>query len=183
MSEIAVCATISKISNKIFLKPETKKPKHCDFKVELDEYVFYGEVKRFEDKTKIIGRSIKSDTNYKSKQKTTRPRFLELESKLQDVYKQLPDDTVNVLFVFHSSIGETIRYVKQVLFGESNFWSNNLALEPNSLFSKPEWENISTVCLCRLGNNEFVEFYEIFINPNAKNMLPNIVLEKIIKCA
>lgn len=137
-SKIAVCATISKISTKIFLKPETKKPKRCDFKAELDEYDFYGEVKRFEDRTKIISRSILSDNNYKIKQKTTRPRFLELESKLQDVHKQLPEDTVNIVFLFHSSIGETISYVKQVLFGESNFWNNKIVLEPKSLFSKYE---------------------------------------------
>lgn len=182
-SEIAVCTTISRIACTINLRPFSKKPKRSDFSAIIGKSEIYGEIKRFEDKTKIISRSILSDNNYKSKQKTTRPRFLELESKLKDVHKQLPEDTVNILFLFHPSIGETISYVKQVLFGESNFWNKNIVLEPKSFFSKHELKNISAVCLCKLGENGFVEFYEIFINPNAKNTLPSLVIDKIKKCA
>jgi len=180
-SEISVCATISKISNDISLKPISRKPKRSDFKATIENSEIYGEVKRYEDKKRINRRSILTKDDYHVKQKTTRPRFSELYSKLENVYKQLPSDSINIIFLFHSSFGETVKYIKQVLFGEHNFWNKNenLILEPNSLFSKVEWENISALCLCRLGKKGFVEFYEIFKNPKANNHLPEAVADKI----
>jgi hypothetical protein len=180
-SEIAVCATISIISTEFCLKPVTRKSKHSDFKSIIESYEVYGEIKRFEDKKKFIARSILTKADNIAKQKTSIPRFVELFGKLEDVYKQLPLDSINIIFLFHFSFGETVKYVKQVLFGEANFFNKkeNLALEPISLFSKNEWKNISAVCLCRLGENGLVEFYEIFINPNANKQLPDVIADKI----
>lgn len=190
-SEISVCATISKISSAILLEPVSREKKHSDFKALIDNYEIYGEVKRYEDKKYLgrKGRSILTTDDSKTKQKTHKPRYFELCSKLtkkgEEVYKQLPTDSISIVFLFHASYGETVNYIKQLLFGESNFWNKNenLILEPNSLFSKVEWENISAVCLCKLGENESVEFYEIFRNPNANNRLPDIIVEKLRTCA
>ena len=178
-SEIAVCATISKASNRISLKPNTRGKKNCDFHAIIENFEVYGEVKRYVDKSTIEARSIFAHNDFEKK--TKRPRYLELVSKLNDTYEQLPKDSINLILLFHSSTGETVRYLKQALFGESNFMKINdeLILEPYSLFSKAEWENISAVCLCKLGENELVKFYEIFMNPKARNHLPDIVLEKI----
>ncbi len=99
-SEIAVCPTISNISSSITLKPLSNPPKRCNFKSKVSYYEIYGEVKRYEDKNSFSSRSVLSDDNHKFKTKTSRPRFLELSSKLDKVYKQLSTNRINILFIF-----------------------------------------------------------------------------------
>lgn len=151
----------------------------------------FGEVKRYEDNfskiksdsntLNIKARSIFSTNDEKAKDNTRIPRYLELKSKLKDVHKQLSANAINLIFLYHSSIGETEGYIKQVLFGENNFFlkSNKLILEENSLYSKKEWNNISALFLCKRSNARLVDFYEVFINPNTTNILSGDVINKI----
>ena len=179
-SEIAVCSTIAKISSTIILRPKLKNDKHSDFKVKISYYNIYGEIKRLEDKTKLIGRSILTDNNFKSRMKTMRPRFQELYSKLENAFEQLPLNKINIIFLFHPSNYSTVNYIQQALFGQGNFWNQieNLKLESNSLFAKEEWKNVSAVFLCEVGNNNFVKADKIFKNPRAIRPLKNKLLER-----
>lgn len=190
-AEIAVCSTISKIADNISLKPKTQDGKSTDFRAFISNNEIVGEVKRYEDnwliKKKsssqniIKGRSIISSEDESIKQKTIIPRYIELFNKIKEVNKQLSANAINLIFLFHSSIGETEGYLKQVLFGENNFFlpSKEIVLETNSLYSKKEWNNVSALFLCKFGNSGFVDFYEVFINPNAITTLSEDVLNKI----
>ena len=78
---------------------------------------------------------------------------MDLRCKLRHVPRQFPNGTINVLFVFHPSLGETRKYITQALFGDSAFHQtdSDYRLEIDGLFSVDEWQNISACCLARVN--------------------------------
>jgi len=100
---------------------------------------------------------------------------------LRDVHKQLPDGTLNILFVFHPSYGESKRYLTQALFGDSNFFKTDsgFVLESDGLFFLDDWRNISACCLCRVNQDSNADFIFFWKNPRADIELPEVIRKEL----
>jgi hypothetical protein len=131
LCEMTICSAVAGVaaSASVELRPGNERDSHqCDFKVVLEGSTVYGEVKRYVDPwpdRETQGRSIALSPAGSEPPGTRRPRFQDLRSKLENVPEQFPNGTNNVLFVFHRSIGESPRYVRQALFGE-RFWGEQV---------------------------------------------------------
>jgi hypothetical protein len=99
---------------------------------------------------------------------------MDLRSKLHDVHRQLPDGTLNILFVFHHSMAESKRYLTQAFFGDANFFNDgeSLVLESDGLFHLNEWRNISMCCLASIIPEIGVTFPSMWKNPRAQLEMP-----------
>jgi len=106
---------------------------------------------------------------------------MDLKSKLRDVHRQFPERRLNILFIFHSSVGNAERYITQALFGDSNFFSteDDFVLEADGLFSIDEWRNISACCLARVNPDSEVIYPFAWKNPRALTETPRRVLEAL----
>lgn len=127
------------------LRPQSGLGTACDFRIVVDGNAIYGEVKRFADDfpswTHERRRSIQKSPPHIQKPQAKRPRSMDLYSKLTDVHKQFPVGTLNVLFVFHPSLGSTPTYMQQALLGDASLSGESLGgpLCDDSLFSLSEW--------------------------------------------
>jgi hypothetical protein len=192
--EIALCAFLAKESDSLHLRPPTGKGTYSDCIFNMCSCEVFGEVKRYVDpwppirtveetrrKPILNRRSISKTRNGKKPKDTARPRSMDLRKKLCDVYKQFPDEAINILFLFHSSFGESQRYITQALCGDRNFFrdSDEYQLEDDGLFSRDEWRNISSCCLVRYNRGLGVGFSSLWLNPNANNECPVSIIGKI----
>jgi len=189
--EIALCASLAKHAQKLELRPPTGKGTYSDCRFNLKGFDIYGEVKRYgdpwsqcNDNNKKIpcGRPIFKAPPDKKPDDAKRPRSMDIRSKLRDVHKQLPDGEINVLFIFHSSIGQSKQYISQSLFGDSNFFpkaKHNYTLEKDGLFSKDKWQNISACCLSCVNQNSEMNFLFFWKNPRAFTELPQSVISEL----
>lgn len=192
--EISLCASLGEYSQDLKLRPPTGKGTHSDGLFNMCSINIYGEAKRYVDPwphIETIGDNSKKKVSYKrsilqapsdkKRNDSARPRSMDLRSKLRDVHRQLPDGTVNILFVFHSSLGESQKYITQALFGDSNFFETipDYTLEKEGLFSIDEWQNISACCLVRVNPDSKVVFPFLWKNPRACIELPESVFIKL----
>lgn len=178
--EIALCASLGEYSQNLKLRPPTGKGTNSDCLFNLGGFNIYGEAKRYVDPSHN-NRSISQAPNGKKPNDSARPRSMDLRSKLRDVYEQLPDGSLNILFVFHPSYGDTEKYFIQALFGDSNFYQtdSNYTLENDGLFSIYEWQNISACCLSRVNSDSKVVFPFLWKNPRANIELPEVVYNEL----
>ena len=189
--EIAICAYIGNISNNLKLKPPTAKGTYSDCAFDLCGFQIFGEVKRYLDPWPGIEelgsdnnsqipfkRSISESKKGEKPNDTARPRSMDLRSKLQNVHKQFPDDSINILFVFHKSLAYSDKYLRQAMFGDSNYFKNDneLVLEQDGFFSKDEWRIISACYLARICQGSDVIFPLKLKNPRALFELPKSVM-------
>lgn len=189
--EVALCASAGNLFGKLQLRPPTGKGTYSDCLFNIHGFDIYGEAKRYADPwphiekpgnplDKIIPykRSISKRPLDEKPDDSARPRSMVLRSKLRDVPRQFPKNSINILFVFHSSLSESKRYLTQALFGDANFFNNgdNLVLEPDGLFASKEWRNISACCLARVNSNSKVIFTFFWKNPRAFMEIPKPVL-------
>jgi hypothetical protein len=192
--EIALCASLAKRAQKLVLRPSTGKGTYSDCFFNLKGFDIYGEVKRYVDPwphIETIGESTNEKIPYKRSiskappdekpDDSARPRSMDLRSKLLEVHKQLPNGTLNILFLFHSSFGENRRYLTQTFFGDSNFFKtkSDFVLEDDGLFSLDEWKNISACCLCHVNPDSKVVFKFFWKNPRAEIALPEIICKEL----
>lgn len=191
--EIVLCAKVGSYSRALELHPETGKGTFSDCQFFVNGSEIFGEVKRYQDSWPYIvketeskdqtipfSRSIyKSSSDEKTSSNTARPRHMDIQSKLENVHRQLPNGTKNILFVFLPSLGQPKNYLVQALLGEVNFLrsENELALEPDGLFAKEEWKNISACCFARANHKSAVIFPVIIENPNADNSIPKDIVK------
>ncbi len=193
--EIALCASLGEYSQNLKLRPPTDKGTNSDCLFNLSGFNIYGEAKRYVDPWPYIEsigdnsnkkvpdkRSISQAPNGKKPNDSARPRSMDLRSKLRDVHKQLPDLSLNILFVFHHSYAESHKYITQVLFGDNNFFQtdSDYTLEKDGLFSIDEWQNISACCLSRVNPDSKVVFPFLWKNPRASIKLPEVVYNELI---
>ena len=191
--EIALCATLGEIFQNLKLSPETGKGTYSDCSCKQNGFDIYGEAKRYEDPWPIFKepdnnsstiipnpRSIFKASGEKP-ETAVRPRSMDLRSKLYDVHRQFPENTVNIIFVFHPSHGESKKYFRQAFFGDSNYFrdKSNLNLEEDGLFLLDEWKNISACCLTILKSDARVGFPFIWKNPHACVELPKCIAIKL----
>lgn len=189
--EIALCASLGKLSGKLQLRPSTGKGTYSDCLFNFHGFDIFAEVKRYVDPWPYIekpGDSLKEDIPYsrsitqrlsgEKPHDSARPRSMDIRSKLQDVHRQFPEGRLNILFIFHRSLGDTRRYLTQALFGDSNFFKNEggFVLESDGLFYLEEWRNISACCLASFNPNSEAILPFIWKNPRAFVEIPEPVL-------
>lgn len=195
LCEIAICASMGKIADKLQIHPPTGKGTHSDCLFHIGDFKIYAEVKRYHDPWPLIekpsdvpnekipcSRSISERPSNEKQPDNARPRSMDLRSKLRDVHKQFPNDTINILFLFHQSLGETTRYVTQTLLGDSNYFNkkNDFVLEQDGLFSMDEWCNVSACCLAQCNPESKIILPFAWKNPRALSEIPNSVLQVLI---
>ena len=188
--EIVLCASVGRFSGKLQLHPPTEKRTHSDCLFNVNGVEIYGEVKRYIDPWPYIEkldevfnekepytRSLAQRPSCEKPQHTARARSMDLRSKLQDVHRQFPQRSLNILFVFHSSITEkTQQYITQALFGDSNLWStDDPVLESDGLFSMNEWCNISAGYLAHVNRDSKIIYLLSWKNPRALTEIPREV--------
>lgn len=190
LCEIALCASLSKLSPMLHLRPSTGKGTYCDVRFHLVGFTIYGEAKRYEDpwphietpnsRSDIeapIGCSIVKAPPDQKSQETARPRYMDLQSKLYRVPQQFPEGTLNILFIFHSSRGESSRYIQQSLFGEANFFKkpSEVCLQEDGLFATEDWRIMSVCYLSRVEPDGILICPVIWKNPRALAPIPKPV--------
>jgi len=185
--EVAVAAALSRRGRRLELCPASGRgATRYDFAVELGGVRICGEVKRYEDDwlsaTNADGgfqvRSLVAAAPGTPTGGTDRPRSMELRGKLLNVPKQLPEGTVNVLFVYHQSLGDNHRYLQAALFGDASYWNSADAVgEPGAdgLFARGDWQAISACCLTRVLRAHGFYCEPWWPNPRAKVLLPEAV--------
>ena len=193
--EIALCATLGEKFGEVRLRPPTGKGTYSDCLFHYHGFEIYAEAKRYVDPWPHIGkigcnhnseipytRSIAKSKSGEIPNDSARPRSMDLRSKLRDVHRQFPDSTINILFVFHFSFGESKKYLTQAFFGDSNFFRNedDFILEEEGLFSIDEWKNISACCLSHVNPDSDVIFPFIWKNPLSYVNIPDSIVEAII---
>jgi hypothetical protein len=192
--EIALCVKVGSYSGSIILRPITSKGTHSDCKFFINGSEIYGEVKRYQDPWPHIvrigekdnpqipfSRSLFKSEEYKKPFGVARPRHMDVQSKLENVNRQFPDDTRNILFVFLPSLGEPRDYLVQSMLGQNNFKreEKNFALEKDGLFAKETWKIISACCLTRVNPESKAFFPVVLKNPNAKMPIEDEIIEKL----
>ena len=145
LCEITLCAAVSKLSAASpCLRPSSGKGTDCEISFELAGSRIYAEAKRYEDRwfsdldsKRFSSRSIVKSLPVAKPQDTARPRAMDLFKKLRKVPRQFPEGTINLLFVFHPSAGDSVRYLQQALFGDNASFEDptNVTLNNDGLFA------------------------------------------------
>ena len=187
LCEIATCVAFCKHSATLLLRPKNERGKACDFRCLLNGFDVFGEIKRYDDNwflrteppqqnirsrflTRPISGTLPPDTRW--------PRYMELQSKLLDVPQQFPDRTINIVFIFHSSLEDNDRILRQALFGEHSAFSgpvNNDFSAEDGLFSREDWRNVSACCYSLLLEDGQLVCSVIWDNPRAHVPVPEEV--------
>jgi len=182
LCEITLVEAAARISDSPpILRPKTGTRKQCDVKVTLAGYEVYGEVKRLADTWEGGVRSIAKSSPDSKPPDTTRPRAMDLFSKLKEVHTQPPSSSLSVLFLFHPSIWNTPVYIKQALFGDAAGLDESLAppLHQDGLFALEEWRNVSACAHTRVNNDGTLSIVQVWRNPKANVVLPETVRERL----
>ena len=178
LCEIALCVSLSKLSPTLTLRPASGKGTSCDVSFQLAGFPVYGEAKRYEDNWPKpqgpISRSIVKASPGMNPQRSVRPRFMDLYSKLQEVPGQFPERTLNFLFLFHPSLAKSKSYIQQALFGEGTFFipPNGLSSSGNGLFATKEWQVVSGCCFSRIEPEGNLVCPVVWENPRAFVPIP-----------
>lgn len=183
--EISLVESLTKISLEApLLRPRNESGTECDVKVVIEGVDLYADSKRLVDRWKGGRRSIaKSPPEYKPTD-CDRPRSMDLYSKLKDVPRQFPNNTINVVFLFHPSKyipGENQRYIEQALLGENSLSSESyqMTMCEDGLYSLPEWKKISACCYSYIDYNGTLSIINTWKNPNAAICISDIIIHKL----
>jgi len=139
----------------------------------------YCEAKRYADPWPndqgVTGRSLFKSLSDARPQEDRRPRHMDLQSKLQEVPKQFPQGTINILFVFHPSVTPSAGYIQQSLFGEATFFMEptEVVLQADGLFLNEDWRAVSACYLSRVrGADGNLVCLNSWQNPHASTPVP-----------
>jgi hypothetical protein len=178
--EISLVGSLADISHAPpDLRPSTRNGKYCDAKVIICGRCVYCEVKRLADPWKGGMRSIARSPKGSKPPDASRPRAMDLFSKLKDVPAQLPQGTLNILFLFHPSIWNSHANIRQALFGDASESGEALMVFDNGLFALDEWREVSACLHSRINANGTLSVVQTWQNPNANVCLPADVLKRI----
>lgn len=181
LCEIALCASFTRLSPTLSLRPPSGRGTYCDVSFQLNGFTVYGEAKRYEDtwfsdldparpESRSLVKLSPGDKPYES----SRPRAMDLSSKIREVPRQFPMETINLLFIFHSSHGEPRIYIQQALFGDSTFSMKpeEVGLKPDGLFAVEDWRAVSGCSLTRVSSQGSLLLLNTWDNPNADVPMP-----------
>ncbi|MGH8646851.1 MAG: hypothetical protein ACREX4_21295 [Gammaproteobacteria bacterium] len=178
--EVSLCASLGKLAqSNPRLRPPSGKGTYCDVAVTLAGSDVYCEAKRYADQLPTVtgpdARSIVKSPSGQKPQDVMRPRFMDLQSKLAGVPGQFPDGTANILFVFHPSVAESVKYVQQALFGESTFFVEpaEVRVQVDGLFAADAWRTVSACYLVRSQLNTDLVWSARWQNPQALVPIPD----------
>jgi hypothetical protein len=184
LCEITLAGALSELSPiPPMIRPKNNGGRSCDVKVCLNGNDVYGESKRSEDPGPCGERSIAKSSPGQKPINAHRPRPMDIHSKLKDVYKQFPTDTLNVVFIFHPGYCESRLYICQALFGDKGCTANGneIALESDGLFSIKEWNSISGCAYTQVNMDGTLLIIKLWQNPNAKTLIPVDVIKELEK--
>lgn len=182
LCELTLVAAIAGVSDsQPVFRPATRNGKHCDAKVVLAGRDVYGEVKRLADAWEGGVRSIAKTLHGPKPALASRPRAMDLFSKLEDVPSQFPHSSINILFLFHPSIWNSPVYIKQALFGDASGFdeSPNPQVNDDGLFRLSEWREVTACAHSRVNEDGSLSIVQVWRNPNANAVLPEDVLQRI----
>jgi hypothetical protein len=193
LCEITVCAAIVEKTGspaEFCLHPQTNANKHCDFRAKLGGHTIWGEIKRFEDNyfstphfDLAKGRALSMSAYEGNPGASFRPRSEDLRSKLAKVPRQFLEGEINVLFIFHSSYGESAHYLQAALLGDSCISLNKDAIKRsscpkgNALFALKQWNRVSACCLTSVHHGGLA-IKNLWYNLNASASLPAFCFEQ-----
>jgi len=180
LCEITLAAELSKLSSqKPVLSQTHDSGTSCDVKVTLEGTDVYAEYKRLEDPGPCGQRAIVRSPVGQKPENAQRPRSMDLHSKLEDVHRQFPQGTVNIVFLSHPSYADSKDIVRQALFGGS-FSAGSGNVQRNGLFANEEWATISACVLAQIGlQNGPLTIIEFWDNPEAERPVPKEVRDKL----
>jgi hypothetical protein len=168
--EISVCTALSRLADLTSVKLRPAIPgqlKSPDIRAAFSGCEVFAEVKRYDDGGPgPNGRSIFLSNGPNPH---AYPRMMALVSKLKDIPGQLPNNSINILFLFHPSLGESQGYIQQALFGHTTFFDppgSATISDPAALFARKDWSKISGVALVNYCNNA-LHCRELWQNPKA----------------
>jgi len=118
---------------------------------------------------------------------------MDLFSKLRDAHRQMPQDTLNILFLFHPSEGSTPVYIRLAPFGDPPERSRSrlreiaAAFDPSAqptlqrdgLYAMAEWQDISACAHVRVNPDGGLTIGRIWKNPKANVALPHSIEKKL----
>ena len=141
----------------------------------------YGEVKRLADAWEGGVRSIAKTLHGPKPALASRPRAMDLFSKLEEVPGQFPQSTMNILFLFHPSVWNSPVYIKQALFGDASGFdeSPNPQVHDDGLFCLSEWREVTACAHSRINEDGSLSIVQVWRNPNANTVLPEDVLQRV----
>lgn len=183
--EIVLATSLSELSTKPpELHPKNHSGKRCDVKVSLNGYDVYCESKRLEDRWSGGKRSFTKSAGDIKPEDAVRPRSMDLYSKLKDAPSQFPQNSINIVFVFHPSFWNSSQYIQQALLGDNASFENHESACANEdgLYALKEWKNISGCCYSCIKDNGILSILNIYKNPNANAQIPEQV-SKLFKNA
>ena len=110
---------------------------------------------------------------------------MDLFSKLKEVHTQFPENTLNVVFLFHPSVWNSPVYIKQALFGDASGLdeSTEISLYDDGLFALDEWQKIAACAYSRVNTDGTFRIVQIWTNPKANVFLPENVRERLALAA
>lgn len=189
LCEITLAESLAGISSSIpILRPRNASGTSCDVKIAVEGIDIYAEIKRFADNfagncSRRESRAIEKSPTCAKIPELRRPRSMDLYSKLKSVHRQFPIGSLNALFIFHPSVGNTSLYMQQALFGDASHSTESIdgLTCDDGLFALTEWEQISACILCRIDDGT-VYIPRIWPNPRAAHRIPPVVCEKIRAC-
>lgn len=186
LCEITLCASVSKLSPAPpnLRPPSGKGNTDCEVSFQLAGSTVYAEAKRYEDRwfsdldpRKAKKRSLVKAPPDAKPQGTARPRAMDLFKKLRKVPTQFPTGTINLLFIFHPSVGDSSRYLQQALFGDNASFEDptNVTLNNDGLFATGDWRTVSACCLSKVLADGALICFITWENPRADVRVPTQV--------
>ena len=167
----------SSSSTPIKLRPKNETGKACDFSATILGSSLSVEVKRYEDKCEFkryastVGEGL-------AKEVKDKPRSMEIRSKLRAIPEQLPATGLSMITVFHSSIGDSAKYIKKALFGDQacslnpgEVVSEKFSLYEDGLFAMSIFKTVSSVAICQINDIGLAKVVFLWHNPNANTRM------------
>ena len=173
--ELATALSFAVFSSpSIKLRPKNKNGKACDFAVKIGELCLSVEVKRYEDKNQFE-RYPSSVCDGLAAEVEDKPRSMEIRSKLRAIPEQIPVTGLSMITVFHSSVGDSAKYIQKALFGDqacsldrNEAASEDCVLYEDGLFATSAFDTVSCVAKCRISDMGLAQVVLLWRNPNAK---------------
>lgn len=156
---MAALSRLAEIADETRLRPRSQSGTKCDGEFRVGEHLVFVEVKRYydnwlrevdaDDTSEVVRRSMIPSAPEAVPPGTERPRSMALASKLERVPMQFPEGGVNLLVVFHRSIGDSWRYLQQTLFGGAAALHEppSPPLGDDGLFATDAWNVVHGVAL------------------------------------
>ncbi len=181
--ELTLADSLGSISsNTPELRPKSGTGTECDVKVVINGFDLFGDSKRLEDTWQGGKRSFSKSPPGSKPSDSDRPRSMDLHSKLKDTPRQFPENTLNVIFLFHPSTWNSEIYIKRALFGDkSSFNQDPIKPHEDGLFTLQDWKNISALALSVIRNDGSFSVSKVWRNPNCNVDLPVDVENKLLK--